>query len=143
VWLSEKKFTRSNEMADYEVKAFLKYTKDHAWVKKSGDVYRVGITDYAQQKQGAILYADLPSEDDEITAGTSYGSIESGKAVSDLIAPISGKVTAVNEDVIDDPETINRSCYDVGWLIEVEASDYESDEANLIDGEGYKAVIAE
>jgi glycine cleavage system H protein len=130
-------------MANYEVKAFLKYNKDHAWVKKSGDVYRIGITDYAQQKQGAILYADLPSEDDEIVAGKSYGSIESSKAISELIAPISGTVVAVNEDVLDDPETINRSCYDNGWLLEIEASDYDADAANLLDGEGYKAVIAE
>lgn len=130
-------------MANYEVKAFLKYNKDHAWVKKSGDVYHIGITDYAQQKQGAILYADLPSEDDEIVAGKSYGSIESSKAISELIAPISGTVVAVNEDVLDDPETINRSCYDNGWLLEIEASDYDADAANLLDGEGYKAVIAE
>jgi glycine cleavage system H protein len=130
-------------MANYEVKAFLKYNKDHAWVKKSGDVYHIGITDYAQQKQGAILYADLPSEDDEIVAGKSYGSIESSKAISELIAPISGTVVAVNEDVLDDPETINRSCYDNGWLLEIEASDYDADAANLLDGEGYKAVIVE
>lgn len=129
-------------MAKYEVKVFLKYNKDHVWVKKTGDVYRIGITDYAQQQQGSILYADLPSEGDEITAGESFGSIESSKALSDLVAPISGTVTAVNEDVVDDPEVINNSCYDNGWLLEIEASDYSADAGNLMDAEEYKALIS-
>lgn len=129
-------------MAKYEVKIFLKYNKEHLWIKKAGDLYRIGITDYAQKQQGSILYADLPEEGDEITAGESFGSIESSKAVSELVAPISGTVVNVNEEVIDEPETINASCYDNGWLIEVEAADYDADAENLLDAESYRKMIA-
>lgn len=129
-------------MAKHEVKTFLSYTDEHAWVRKTSEgTYRIGITDYAQQQLGSILYADLPEEDDELTQGESYGSVESSKTVSDLFAPISGKVVAINDEVIDEPETINASCYDNGWLVEVEASDYETDKEKLLDAEGYKAFV--
>lgn len=128
-------------MAKYEVKVFLKYNKEHLWVKKVGDNCRIGITDYAQQQQGDILYADLPEEGDEITAGESFGSIESSKAVSELIAPISGTVISVNEEVVDEPEIINNSCYDNGWILEVEASDYDAEAEKLLDAKEYKGMI--
>ncbi len=104
-------------MAKYEVKVFPLYHKDHFWVRKMPDgLYKIGLTDYAQQNQGAIVYADLPCEGDSITKDEAYGSVESAKAVSDLIAPISGTIIAVNEAVMDEPSIINDSCYEAGWL---------------------------
>lgn len=129
-------------MAKYEVKAFPLYTKDHTWVQKTADGYKVGITDYAQQKLGAIVYADLPGEDDDLTRGSAFGTVESSKAVSDLIAPVTGKVVEVNEEVLDDPSVINSSPFDTGWLLTVEPEDYEADKQELLNAEAYKAYLA-
>lgn len=129
-------------MAKYEVKAFPMYAEAHTWVRKMLDgTYKIGITDYAQQKQGDIVYADLPEEGDTITQGESFGSIESNKASSELIAPVSGTITEVNEEVMDDPAVINSSCYDNGWIITVEPDDYEADKENLMNSDAYKAFL--
>ena len=129
-------------MANYIVKAFPKYSEDHLWVRKMPDGrYLIGITDYAQQQQGAIVYADLPDEGDLLTQFESFGSIESGKTVSELIAPVSGTVTGVNEELADDPALINNACYDSGWLVAVEPDNFEEDAAKLMDAEAYKAFI--
>ena len=130
-------------MAKYEVKGFTFYHEAHTWVRKMSDgSYKIGISDYAQQKQGSIVYADLPEEGDTITSGDAFGSIESSKAVSDLIAPVSGTIVAVNEEVLDDPSILNDSCYDSGWILSVEPDDYEADKANLMNADGYRAFIA-
>lgn len=129
-------------MSKYEVKAFPFYTEAHTWVRKmADDTFKVGITDYAQQQQGTVLFADLPSEGDEIKQGESFGSIESAKAVSELIAPVTGKVTEINEEVLDDPEVINRSCYEGGWVITVVPDDWEGDKAKLMNSDAYKALL--
>lgn len=128
-------------MSKYEVKAFPFYTDAHSWVKKVGSKFIVGITDYAQQQQGDVVYADLPSEGDAITQGEPFGTIESAKATSELIAPVTGKILAVNEAVADSPDILNSSCYDSGWIIEVEPEDWERDKANLMDAAAYKALM--
>jgi glycine cleavage system H protein len=107
----------------------LRYSKDHEWVKVEGDKVRIGITDFAQSELGDIVFVELPEAGDEITAGESFGSVESVKTVSELIAPISGTVVEVNEGLDDDPQFVNESAYEQGWIIVVEAT-----EAAQIDG---------
>ncbi len=97
----------------------LKYAKTHEWVKEEDGLYVIGITDYAQDALGDIVFVNLPAVGDEVTAGEAFGDVESVKAVSDVFSPISGKVAAVNEAVLDDPALVNSDCYSA-WLIKVE-----------------------
>ena len=101
----------------YEVVEGLYYDKDFMWVKKEGAKARIGITDYAQKQLREIVFAELPNAGDEITKGEPFGTVESVKAVSDLVAPISGKIEEVNEKVRDSPETLNEDPYNKGWLL--------------------------
>lgn len=101
----------------------LKYTKEHEWVKVDGDSVTIGITDYAQDSLGDVVYVELPEADATITSGETFGVVESVKAVSDLYAPVSGTVAEVNDSVVDSPETINDEPYGDGWLLKVELSD--------------------
>lgn len=129
-------------MAKYEVKAFPMYSEAHTWVRKMIDgSYKIGISDYAQQQQGDIVYADLPDEGDAIVQGEAFGSIESGKAVSDLVAPVSGTITEVNEEVMDAPEVLNSSCYDNGWIITIEPTDYDGEKGKLMDAKAYREFL--
>lgn len=118
----------------------LSYTKSHEWVLKLDDgAVRIGLTDYAQQELGDLVFVDLPQEGDAVTAGESCCEVESVKAVSPVYSPVSGTVRAVNEALADAPESINNSPYDA-WLIEVE--DVEG-EAELLDAAAYEQLIAE
>lgn len=101
----------------------LKYSRYHEWAKAEGNVVTLGITDHAQESLGDIVFVELPDEGDTVVAGESYGTVESVKAVSDLVASLSGKVVAVNESVIDSPELLNSDPYGEGWVIQVEAED--------------------
>ncbi|OJT19881.1 glycine cleavage system protein H [Archangium sp. Cb G35] len=101
----------------------LKYTKDHEWVRVNGKTAVVGITDHAQRQLGDVVYVELPKVGETFEAGSPFGSIESVKAVSEAFAPLSGKVTKVNEELVASPELINEEPYGDGWLIEVELSD--------------------
>ncbi len=101
----------------------LKYTNDHEWAHVKGDVLVMGITDYAQDLLGEIVYIELPSEGDEITKGDPFGAVESTKAVSDLYAAVSGDVVEVNEALLDSPELINTDPYGEGWMIKVKVYD--------------------
>ena len=105
-----------------------RYTKEHEWLQVDGKIGIVGITDYAQNSLGDIVFVDLPKVGDTIEAGKSFGSVESVKAVSDLFAPVSGKVTAVNEELKDAPERINSDA-NTTWMLKVELSD-----AKQVDG---------
>jgi glycine cleavage system H protein len=105
-----------------------RYTKEHEWIKVDGNIGTVGITDYAQNSLGDIVFVDLPKVGDSVESGKSFGSVESVKAVSDLFAPVSGSVTAVNEDLKDAPEKINSDA-NTTWLLKVELSD-----AKQVDG---------
>ena len=115
----------------------LRYSEDHEWVKVDGNVAVIGISDFAQKELGDITYADLPEVDDEIAAGEEFGALESVKASSELLAPVSGKVVEVNPDLEDAPEKINEDAYEA-WIIKVEMSDPAQVEA-LMDAEAYKA----
>lgn len=118
----------------------LKYTKSHEWVLKLDDgAVRIGLTDYAQQELGDMVFVDLPQVGDAVTAGESCCEVESVKAVSPVYSPVSGTVRAVNEALLDAPETINNAPYDA-WLIEVENV---SGTGELLDAAAYEQVIAE
>lgn len=101
----------------------LKYSKFHEWAKAEGNIVILGITDHAQESLGDIVFVELPEVGAAVKAGESYGSVESVKAVSDIIASINGKVIAINESVQDAPDLLNRDPYGEGWLIKVEAED--------------------
>ncbi len=117
------------------------YTEDHEWVKIEGNKAKIGITDYAQHAMGDIVYVELPDEDDELEAGESFGVIESVKAASDSFSPVSGTVTAVNEDLDDDYSVINSAPYE-SWIVEVELSD-PSEVEKLMDAEKYEGFTSE
>lgn len=106
----------------------LKFSKDHEWVKTEGNVSTIGITDFAQSELGDIVFVELPEVGDEITSGQPFGSVESVKTVSELYAPISGKVVEVNSELEDTPEFVNESPYENAWMIKVETSN--EDELN-------------
>ena len=117
----------------------LKYTKDHEWVRISGDTAEIGITDYAQQQLGDVVYVDLPAEGTAITAGQAFGSIESVKAVSELFAPMSGQVAEVNTGLKDHPETVNSHPHET-WMVRVKLAD-PSAAASLLDSAQYEALL--
>jgi glycine cleavage system H protein len=98
----------------------LRYTKDHEWAKADGNTVTVGITDHAQSQLGDIVFLELPEVGRELAAGETFGVVESVKAVSDLYAPLAGKVTEINEGLVDAPEGINEDPYDKGWLLRIE-----------------------
>lgn len=115
----------------------LRYSEDHEWVKVEGNIAVIGISDFAQKELGDITYADLPEVDDEVEAGEEFGALESVKASSELLSPVSGKVVEVNSELEDAPEKINEDAYEA-WIIKVEMSDPSQVDA-LMDAEAYKA----
>lgn len=119
----------------------LKYHREHDWARIEGDTAVFGITDYAQETLGDIVFVELPDVGEEVTAGTPYAEIESVKAVSDVYAPLSGTVIEVNEEVIDAPEIINESPYGDGWLIKVRLSD-PAEIDDLMTAEEYQELLA-
>ena len=116
----------------------LKYSESHEWVKVEGEIALVGITDYAQHALGNITYVDMPSEDDEVSAGEEFGAVESTKIASDLFSPVSGVVTEVNSALEDAPELINEDAY-ANWIIKVKMSD-PSELETLLDPAAYEAI---
>lgn len=120
----------------------LKYTKEHEWVKVDGDTVTVGITDYAQDSLGDVVYVELPSEGGNVTKNEPFGVVESVKAVSDLYSPVSGSVTEVNDAIIDSPEVINEDPYGDAWMLKIElASEDELDD--LLSADEYQEFIEE
>ncbi len=117
------------------VKEDVRYAESHEWVKVEGDIAVIGISDYAQHALGDIVYVDMPEEGDEIEAGDVFGAVESVKAASDLICPVSGEVVAVNEDLEDSPELINKDAFET-WIIKVRMSDASQVDA-LLDAAAY------
>jgi len=117
----------------------LRYTKSHEWIKEEGDIAIVGITDFAQNALGDVVFINLPEAGDEVVAGESFGDVESVKAVSDLLSPVSGIVKAVNEELIDAPEMLNSDPYGT-WIIKVEQI---TDREELLDADDYEALCAE
>ncbi len=120
----------------------LKYTEEHEWVMVEEDLAVIGITDFAQDALGDVVFVELPEVGTEIDAGKAFGVVESVKAVSDIYAPISGTVEEINEDLLDAPEIINTSPYEDGWMIKIRMRD-ASDVDDLMDADAYQALIAE
>jgi glycine cleavage system H protein len=120
----------------------LLYTSDHEWVRRDGDGDEavIGITDFAQDQLGDVVYLDLPGEGDEVTSGERFGEVESVKTVSDLYAPINGEVIATNGDLEEQPELVNDSPYGEGWLIRVRIAD-EAQLDGLLDADAYRAQL--
>jgi len=128
---------------EYKVEAGIYYTKEHEWAKKleDGNV-AVGVDDYAQSQLHEIVYVELPEVDAEVAQGGALGAVESVKAVSDVYAPVGGKVVEVNEELLDSPEKINDDPYGEGWIAKLEPSSLDADLAKLMDAEKYKAYLA-
>lgn len=120
----------------------LRYYREHEWVAVEGDEALIGISHFAQDQLGEVVYVDLPPEGDEVSLGDTFGEIESVKSVSELYAPVSGRIVAVNEALSDTPETVNEDPYGEGWMIRVELSDPGQVDA-LMTAEEYEAFVAE
>jgi glycine cleavage system H protein len=118
----------------------LRYSEEHEWARQDGDHVTIGITDHAQGQLGDVVFVELPAVGDEITRGESFGTVESTKAVSELFAPLTGKVTEVNDTLADAPESVNEDPYGDGWMIRVAPSD-DSDLDELMDAEAYKEHV--
>lgn len=120
----------------------LKYTNEHEWTRVEGDVAYVGITDYAQEQLGDIVFVDIQAEGETLEAGEAFGTIEVVKTISDLFMPVAGEVLEQNEALADQPELVNKDPYGEGWIIKVKpAADADFD--SLLDAEAYKAIINE
>jgi glycine cleavage system H protein len=120
----------------------LHYIEEHDWARVEGDEAVLGITWFAQDALGELVHYEPPEEGADVTKGSSYGEVESVKAVSDLISPLSGTVVAINQRVVDEPETVNADPYGDGWLVRVRLNDPVEVE-QLLDGEAYKRFVAE
>lgn len=125
-------------MKDNHIPADRLYSPDHIWIRQDGDIWTCGITDYAQRELGDIMYVDLPMPGTQFTAGAEFGSIESVKAVSPLYMPVNGELIATNGALADNPELVNSSCYDQGWIIKVRPSGPVS----LLDKDAYARKLA-
>ena len=139
--------TDQNRMTVSDIPPDLHYTAEHEWVRRSGDdTARVGITDFAQSALGDVVFVQLPDVGTEVTAGESFGEVESTKSVSDLYAPVSGKVSAVNGDLEGSPQLVNSDPYGAGWLLDVQVSDVaelESAISTLLDADAYRGTLTE
>ena len=120
----------------------LRYSEEHEWVKSEGNTVKIGITDFAQDELGDIVFVELPEVGDELSADEPFGSVESVKTVSELYAPISGKVISINEELEDSPEFVNDSPYEKAWMIEIEPND-PSEVDKLLSPEEYEKHISE
>jgi len=120
----------------------LLFTKDHEWIRVEGNLATVGITDHAQEQLGAIVYVELPEEDEEFEQGDLLGAVESTKATADVFSPVSGKVVELNEELNDNPGAVNSSPYEEGWLVKIELSNPEELE-ELLNPDDYQKLIDE
>ena len=129
-----------------EIPSDLHYTSEHEWVQRVGDdTVRVGITDFAQSSLGDVVFVQLPDTGAEVTAGESFGEVESTKSVSDLYAPVTAKVVAVNGDLEGSPQLVNSDPYGEGWLVELQgdAGSLADQLAGLLDADGYQALVTD
>ena len=118
----------------------LKYTNEHEWIRVEGDVAYVGITDYAQEQLGDIVFVDIPTVGETLEANETFGTIEVVKTISDLFLPVAGEVLEQNESLEENPELVNKDPYGEGWLIKMKPADAR-DTDNLLDAEAYKAMV--
>jgi len=117
----------------------LKYSKEHTWAKIEGDTALIGISDFAQDQLGEILFVEMPDVEDEITQGVSLGVVESSKKASDVISPLSGEVLEINEKLDDEPEYVNENAYDA-WIVKIKVKD-SGEVKNLVDASEYEASV--
>ncbi|MBI4196330.1 MAG: glycine cleavage system protein GcvH [Deltaproteobacteria bacterium] len=120
----------------------LKYSKEHEWVRVNGNMATIGITDYAQDQLGEVVFVELPAEGEELQKNDTFGVVESVKSVSDVFSPLSGKVIEVNDPLSDTPETVNEDPYGEGWLVKVEVTN-PKELGTLMSAEHYQAFIKE
>jgi glycine cleavage system H protein len=128
-------------VADYEIPGELRFTNDDEWLRNEGSEVVIGVTDFAQSQLGDIVFVELPNVGAATEAGVPFGTIESVKAVSDLFAPISGVVVAINELLTDQPELVNESCYERGWLVRLRPAN-PGDVQGLLDAASYRKSVA-
>ncbi|MCP3901398.1 MAG: glycine cleavage system protein GcvH [Desulfobacteraceae bacterium] len=128
------------EINQLELPGDLKYTPSHEWAKKGNDTVKIGLTDYAQDQLGEIVFVEVPEVGDTFSKGDEFANVESVKAVSEIYLPVSGEIIAVNEDLEDAPELVNESCYDKGWIAEVKISD-PSELDTLLDKDAYLETL--
>ena len=129
-------------MADCDIPEDLRYSIEDEWVRDEGERAVVGVTDYAQEQLGDIVFIELPELRTTVTKGAAFGVIESVKAVSELYAPISGEVVAINGDLEDQPEVVNEECYAAGWIIAIAVAD-RADLDSLLDAAAYRRHVEE
>lgn len=132
----------SMKFKDYEVPDDLLYTREHEWALVQEGVVTIGITDYAAKTLNDVVYVSLPKVGENLAQLKVFGTLESIKAVSELYSPFSGTITKTNESLASHPELVNQSPYDKGWLLQVEASDYETERKNLLDAKAYSLHLA-
>jgi glycine cleavage system H protein len=120
----------------------LKFSKEHEWVRVSGNIATVGVSDYAQDQLGEVVFVELPDEGEEFEKDDAFGVIESVKSVNDIYAPLSGKIVEVNDPVVDSPEVVNEDPYGEGWLVKIEISD-PKELGELMSAKDYEAYIKE
>ncbi len=118
----------------------IKYTKEHEWIRLEGDIAYVGITDYAQDQLGDIVFVDIQTEGETLEEGDTFGTIEVVKTISDIFMPVAGEVLEQNEELADHPEYVNQDPYGKGWLIKIKPAD-DADFESLLDAEAYKALV--
>ena len=118
----------------------VKYTKEHEWIRVEGDIAYVGITDYAQEQLGDIVFVDIPTVDETLAAGETFGTIEVVKTISDLFLPVAGTILEQNEALADQPELVNQDPYGEGWIIKIKPAD-DANFDELLDAEAYKALV--
>ena len=118
----------------------LRYSSDHEWVRRNGDVVRIGVTDYAQDALGDVVFVQVPTVGTDVAAGDAFGEVESTKSVSDVYAPVSGTVTEVNDALADAPQALNEDPYGEGWICTIRLSD-PSQLDDLLDAEAYRKLI--
>jgi glycine cleavage system H protein len=130
-------------MAEYNTPADLKYAKSHEWVRVDGNEVTIGITDYAQHALGDVVFAELPDVGRTLSVGETFGVVESVKAASDVYAPVGGEVIAINEALLDAPETLNGDPYGEGWMLKLKPSDLDNEIGKLMDATAYEQHVAD
>lgn len=134
-------------MSDIDAPTELRYTQEHEWIRRTGPTtVRVGITDFAQSQLGDVVFVQLPAEGDDVSSGDTLGEVESTKSVSDIYAPLSAKVIAINAELESNPETVNSDPYGDGWLVDLRVDDEDALDAALadtLDAEGYVSITGD
>jgi glycine cleavage system H protein len=129
-------------MADYTIPDDLRYSEDDEWARTDANIVEIGVTDYAQDQLGDIVFVELPEVGASFEQGAPFGVIESVKAVSDLYAPVSGTITEVNDSLVDNPEQVNEDCYASGWIVKIQCSN-TAELSELLDAPTYRASVIE